>query len=84
MAVVYLAEDITHHRKGAVKVLRPEVAAALGADRFLREIELAAGLGWSDTQNDAVLFEIDGYRQLVVAGRAGNRVWTTKANGTRE
>ncbi len=42
MATVYLAEDLKHHRKVAVKVLRPELAAALGADRFLREIEIAA------------------------------------------
>ena len=44
MAVVYLAEDLKHHRLVAVKVLRPELAASLGAERFLREIEIAAGL----------------------------------------
>jgi serine/threonine-protein kinase len=44
MATVYLAEDVKHHRKVAVKVLRPELAAALGADRFHREIEIAANL----------------------------------------
>lgn len=44
MATVYLAEDQRHRRKVAVKVLRPELAAALGAERFLREIEIAAGL----------------------------------------
>jgi serine/threonine-protein kinase len=44
MATVYLAEDLKHHRKVAVKVLRPELAAALGPDRFLREIEIAASL----------------------------------------
>ncbi len=44
MATVYLAEDIKHHRKVAVKVLRPDLAAALGPDRFLREIEVAARL----------------------------------------
>ena len=44
MATVYLAEDLKHRRKVAVKVLRPELAAALGTDRFLREIEIAAGL----------------------------------------
>src|SRR5881398_3203965 len=42
MATVYLAFDLKHHRKVAVKVLRPELAAALGADRFTREIETAA------------------------------------------
>ncbi|HWA40500.1 MAG TPA: protein kinase, partial [Gemmatimonadales bacterium] len=44
MATVYLAEDIRHRRKVAVKVLRPELAASLGPDRFLREIEIAARL----------------------------------------
>ncbi len=44
MATVYLAEDLKHHRKVAVKVLKPELAATLGAERFLREIELSARL----------------------------------------
>ena len=44
MATVYLAEDLKHHRKVAVKVLRPELAAALGAERFLKEIEVTAKL----------------------------------------
>ena len=44
MATVYLAEDLKHHRKVAVKVLRPELAAALGPERFVREIEIAAQL----------------------------------------
>ena len=44
MATVYLAEDLRHHRKVAVKVLRPELARVLGPERFLREIEIAAGL----------------------------------------
>lgn len=44
MAVVYLADDLKHHRQVAIKVLRPELAAALGADRFLAEIRTTAGL----------------------------------------
>ena len=44
MATVYLAEDLRHHRKVAIKVLRPELATALGPERFLREIEIAAQL----------------------------------------
>ena len=44
MATVYLAEDLKHHRQVAIKVHRPELAAALGAERFLREIEIAARL----------------------------------------
>jgi serine/threonine-protein kinase len=44
MATVYLAEDLKHHRQVAVKVLKPELAAAIGQERFLREIEITARL----------------------------------------
>ena len=44
MAIVYLAHDLRHDRKIALKVLRPELASDIGPDRFLREIRLAAGL----------------------------------------
>jgi eukaryotic-like serine/threonine-protein kinase len=44
MALVYLARDVKHERFVALKTLRPELAVALGADRFLREIKLAARL----------------------------------------
>lgn len=44
MATVYLAEDLLHRRKVAIKVLLPEVAHALGSERFLHEIEIAANL----------------------------------------
>jgi serine/threonine-protein kinase len=44
MAVVYLARDLRHDRNVALKMLRPEISAEIGADRFLREIKLAAGL----------------------------------------
>jgi Tol biopolymer transport system component len=44
MATVYLAHDIRHHRKVAVKVLRPELSAILGAERFLAEIKTTANL----------------------------------------
>jgi len=44
MATVYLALDRKHDRKVAIKVLAPELAASLGAERFLREIRIAAGL----------------------------------------
>ena len=44
MAVVFLAEDLKHHRQVAIKVLDPDLAAAVGPERFLREIEIAAGL----------------------------------------
>ncbi|MEP6472634.1 MAG: protein kinase, partial [Gemmatimonadota bacterium] len=44
MATVYLAQDLKHDRKVAIKVLRPELAAVIGADRFLREIKTIAAL----------------------------------------
>lgn len=42
MATVYLAHDLKHGRKVAVKVLQPELAATVGGHRFLREIQTAA------------------------------------------
>jgi serine/threonine-protein kinase len=44
MAMVFLAEDVKHHRPVAIKLLQPELAAVLGGERFLREIEIAARL----------------------------------------
>ena len=44
MATVYLADDLRHGRPVAVKVLRPEIASALGPERFLREIRITARL----------------------------------------
>jgi serine/threonine-protein kinase len=44
MATVYLANDLKHGRKVALKILRPELAAVIGAERFLQEITVTAGL----------------------------------------
>jgi eukaryotic-like serine/threonine-protein kinase len=44
MAMVYLANDLKHDRKVAIKVLKPELAAVVGADRFLTEIQTTAQL----------------------------------------
>src|SRR5688572_22163937 len=44
MATVYLARDVKHNRKVALKVLRPELGAVLGTDRFLSEISVTANL----------------------------------------
>jgi serine/threonine protein kinase len=44
MATVYLATDLKHERPVALKVLKPELAAVLGADRFLREVKTTAQL----------------------------------------
>ncbi len=63
MATVYLAKDGKHSRSVAVKVLRPEVAAVIGVDRFLREIEIIAQL-----QHPNVLTLID-------SGKAGDYLY---------
>jgi len=44
MATVYLAQELKHTRPVAIKVLRPELATALGVERFVREIHIATGL----------------------------------------
>ena len=44
MATVYLAEDLKHDRRVAIKVLKPELAAVLGAERFIVEIKTTAAL----------------------------------------
>ncbi|MFQ5704214.1 MAG: serine/threonine-protein kinase [Gemmatimonadales bacterium] len=66
MATVYLAEDLKHKRKVAVKVLRPELAAVLGAERFVQEITTTANL-----QHPHILplfdsGEADGFRYYVM------------------
>ena len=44
MAIVYLAQDLRYDRSVAVKVLKPDIASAVGTDRFLREIRITAQL----------------------------------------
>ena len=65
MATVFRAEDLKHRRKVAVKVMRPELAATLGGDRFLREVEIAARLNHphivsmhDSGDNDGVLYYV--------------------------
>ncbi|MEO5568182.1 MAG: protein kinase [Gemmatimonadaceae bacterium] len=65
MATVYLARDLKHRRQVAIKVLDPELAAVLGAERFLREIETAARLShphilplYDSGQVDGMLFYV--------------------------
>ena len=45
MATVYLCDDLKHDRKVALKLLKPELAAVLGAERFVQEIKTTAALG---------------------------------------
>ena len=54
MATVYLAEDLKHHRQVAIKLLKPELAAVLGAERFVQEIATTAQL---QHQNILPLFD---------------------------
>lgn len=79
MATVYLAHDIKHEREVAIKVLREDLSAFLGAGRFLREIKIAAQLhsasngiaeygGWlyftlSDFQSDIWVASVKGLKQ---------------------
>ena len=81
MAVVFLAHDVRHGRSVALKVLRPELAAAVGRDRFLREIQLTARL-----QHPHILPVFD-------SGEAAGQLWyvmpyvegeTLRARLTRE
>src|SRR5512139_1216078 len=63
MATVYLADDLRHNRKVAIKVLRPELVALVGGDRFLKEIEVTANL-----QHPHILGLID-------SGNAGGQLY---------
>jgi serine/threonine-protein kinase len=65
MATVYLAQDVRHDRPVALKVLHPELAAALGPERFQREIRFAARL-----QHPHILTVLD-------SGEAAGRLWFT-------
>ena len=65
MATVYLAHDLRHNRRVAFKVLRPELAATLGPERFLHEIRIAAGL-----QHPHILPVFD-------SGDAAGQLWYT-------
>ena len=65
MATVYLATDLRHERQVALKVLRPELAATLGPERFLHEIRIAAGL-----QHPHILAVFD-------SGNAAGQLWYT-------
>ena len=73
MATVYLAHDVKHGRQVAIKVLRPDLAAAVGAERFLREITIAARLQHPHILTLIDSGEADGFLYYVMAVR-GRRV----------
>src|SRR3954452_1243990 len=70
MAVVYRAHDLRHDRDVALKVLRPELAASLGADRFLREVGFAARL-----QHPHILPLLDSGELPAVPGVSPQVLW---------
>jgi serine/threonine-protein kinase len=71
MAHVYLARDLKHDRDVAIKVLRPEVASAVGSERFLREITIAAHLNHAHILPLFDSAEIDGHVLFVMPYVAG-------------
>ena len=66
MATVYLAQDLKHDRKVAIKVLRPELAAVIGAERFLSEIKTTASLSTRTSSRCIDSGEADGLLYYVM------------------
>jgi serine/threonine protein kinase len=75
MATVYLARDLRHDRPVALKVLRPELAATLGPERFLQEIRIAARLQHPHILPVHDSGETAGNREA--GGREAGRLWYT-------
>ena len=70
MAVVYRAHDLKHDRPVAVKVMRPEIAAAMGRERFLSEISIAAKLQHPHVLSLIDSGDVDGQLYYVMRERA--------------
>ena len=66
MAVVFLARDLKHSRQVAIKVMKPEIGASLGTERFLREIAIAAQLSHPHILPLYDSGEVDGLHYLVM------------------
>jgi TolB-like protein/tRNA A-37 threonylcarbamoyl transferase component Bud32 len=75
MATVYLAQDLKHRRQVAVKVMRPELASTLGAERFLREVEIAAQLSHPHILPVYDSGEADGILYYVMPYIEGETLW---------
>ena len=71
MATVYLAQDLKYDRHVAIKVLKPELAHAVGADRFLREIRITAKLNHPNILPLLDSGEADGFLYFVMPYVAG-------------
>lgn len=82
MAVVFLANDLRHDRQVALKVLRPEIAAEIGGDRFDREIKMAARLTHPHILPVFDSGEADGLFFYVMPTMAGNSLRDRMAGGT--
>jgi len=74
MATVYLAEDLKHDRKVAIKVLKPELAAVLGAERFVQEIKTTAALSHPHILPLFDSGEADGFLYYVMPYIAGETI----------
>ena len=71
MATVYLAEDLKHHRQVAIKVLKPEIGAVIGSERFGREIDIAATLNHPHILTLIDSAEADGFLYYVMPWAEG-------------
>jgi TolB-like protein/tRNA A-37 threonylcarbamoyl transferase component Bud32 len=81
MAVVYLARDIKHDRKVALKVLRPELSSAMGIDRFPREIHIIAQMHHPHILPLHDSGEVDGFLYYVMPFVEGETLRTKLARG---
>ena len=88
MATVYLAEDLKHDRKVALKVLKPELAAVLGAERFVAEIKTTAALQHPHILPLVDSGTADGFLFYIVLSRSGTSTrpggfcrWSSRRQG---
>ena len=81
MSRVYLAEELRFHRRVVIKVLPPELAAGLSADRFEREIGLAAGLQQANIVPVITAGEVDGLPWYSMPYVDGESLFTRLAKG---
>ena len=75
-AKVYLAEDVKHQRRVAIKVLREEIAESIGTERFLQEIMVAAGLS-----HPHIVPLLDSGERVALEVKAGDRILFGKYSG---